>query len=385
MVSAVLAAVLLIILDRVLAGRDVTLAFAGGADSARSLLSTIAASMVTLTTLVFSITVVVLQLASSQYSPRAQRGFLRDRQNQVTLGIFLGSFVYALVVLREVRGGSGGGEEFVPGAAVTGAFLMVLASAFLFVQYINHISQAMRAVTIIEDIGDEARRTLTKLHPEAFPDQHEAALAASPQGPPDAEVKATAPGIVAHLDIGHLVEVAERCDAVARVVPRVGDFVATGMPLVRLWVAGSDEVDTRAVRACITLASERDSRQDVAFGIRQLVDIAERALSPGINDPSTAAICMDQIHDLLRRLATCGEIPTVHADGTGEIRVLLAWPTWDDYVGLAFDELRNWSAPSLQARRRLQSMLDDLKGVVPPHRRGPLEAREPLWNEPIGA
>ncbi len=213
----------LVQVDRGLARRGITVAFTGASDSALSLLSTIASSMLTLTALVFTITIVVLQLASTQFSPRALRTFLRDRQNQLTLGLFLATFVYALVALREVRGRGGAVEEFIPGLTITGSFALVLVSVVVFVHYIHHIAQSIRAVTIVERIGDETRATIAHLHPdegsEEVLEQGEDEGARGAGG--DVVVEAEAPGVVASVDVARLVEVATTTGVTARLVPWV--------------------------------------------------------------------------------------------------------------------------------------------------------------------
>ena len=367
----------LVHLDEGLQRGGLRFAFTGGPDSARSLLSTIASSMLTLTALVFSITIVVLQLASSQFSPRALRGFLRDRQNQLALGVFLGTFVYALVALREVRGQDGLVGRFIPGVTITVAFALVLLSVALFVQYIHHIAQSIRAVTIIGRIADETRDTIDRLHPNAGALEPETlpVLPGSLR-----QVVAEKHGVVASVDIERLVAIAADEGGTVALVPTLGDFVATGMPL--LAVAGVEGRDDD-LRAAIDLADERDARQDVSFGLRQLVDVAERALSPGINDPSTAVQCVDRLHDLLRRLVTRPYPSQAHRDDAGVVRIVVALPGWDDHVALALDEIRHWGSNSIQIRRRLDALVTDLLQVADETRRQPLLDRLPLWPEPL--
>lgn len=353
------------------------LAFTGGPDSARTLLSTIATSMLTLTALVFSITIVVLQLTSTQFSPRALRTFLRDHQNQLTLGVFLATFVYSLTALREVRGEDGLTDRFVPGITITVAFVLVLASVGLFVQYINHIAQSIRVVAIIEKIAVETRGTIERVHPH-----QEAKDVPDPSFPPPTRLLvAEDAGVVASVETHHLVALASRAGAVVRLVPCIGDFVACGMPLLE--ISGGDGLDDGEVRATVELSRERNARQDVAFGLRQLVDIAERALSPGVNDPSTAVQCLDQIHDLLRRLVRRPYPPCGHQDDDGVVRVVVPMPSWEAHVALAVDELRVWGSGSLQVRGRMKAMFDDLLSVAQGNRRRPLVERLPLWDEPL--
>jgi len=378
-ISSGLLAYGLIQVDRNLARRGTTLAFTGEPDSARSLLSTFAQSTVTLAALVFSITVLILQLASSQFSPRALRTFMRDRHSQFALGIFLGTFSYAVIVLREVRGEDGIADRFVPGITINVAFALMIASIGMFVSYINRVAHSIRVSTIIDSIGDETRDAIDKSHGE---DQRHQDQALMPDFPgPAALVGTDGPGTVRSVETANLLELAEEADGYIKVLPRMGEFVATGMPLMEVW--SRKELDEKKLRSAVSLVKERGSGRDVSYGLRQLVDIAERALSPGTNDPSTAVECVNQLHDLLRRLVARSYPSQVHRDSNDEMRVFVPSDSWDDHVALAFDELRLWGGESLQIRRRLQWMLQDLLEVAEGDRRTPLLKRLPLWKEPL--
>jgi uncharacterized membrane protein len=339
------------------------LGFTGGPDSARALLSTIATSMLTLTALVFSITVVVLQLASGQFSPRVLRTFLRDQRNQTTLGVFLATFTFALLVLREVRGQDVAVDKFVPGVSIAFCFGLVIVSVAFFVQYIHNITVSIRVIEIIDRISTETIDVIERVHPH---EPSEVLPPVVPGDPPTRTVLAGSRGVVTSVDMEGLSEIASHGNATLVVVPRTGDFVAVGMPLVA--VHGNGSIDDAQLRNGVTLAKERDIAEDPAFGFRQLVDIAERALSPGINDPTTAAQCLDHLHDLLRRLVD-RPLPGL-VTCTGEDRGLVVAPrfTWDDYVALAVDEIAHWGAESIQVRQRTVAMLEDLAANVPPDR-----------------
>ena len=350
-------------------------AFAGGPESARSLLSAMASSMLSLTALVFSITVVVLQLTSSQFSPRVLRTFLRDRQNQLTLGVFTATFVYALIALREVRGQDGLVDLFVPGITISVAFGLVLVSVALFVAYIHHIVNSIRVVKIIDRIRIETESTIDRLIDR---DAQPVPLPPASDGPVR-EVPAARSGAVVAVDVDRLVRLAAEADIVLRVVPQIGEFVPEGAPLLQAPVGAN--VDDAALGEAVQLDIERDTRHDVAFGVRQLVDIAERALSPGINDPTTAVQCLDQLHTLLRRLGT-RTLPTgAYTDRGGAVRVIVPTMGWDDYVALALDEVRHWGSESLQVHRRLRVLLGDLLTVVEHERRPPLRRQLALLDE----
>lgn len=349
--------------------------FAGQAESARELLSTIATSMLTFTALVFSITILVLQLASSQFSPRVIGTFLRDRRTQMTLAVFVGAFVYAMALLPEVRAESEEGHGFVPALAIFVAFVLVLVSVAVFIQYVHHMAHAIRAVEVIRRVGDDTRRSLEHLYPEEVLEEPPAGRA--PEGPPDGVLVLEGhAGVLSHVDAEGLLEVACEQEVVIALVPRMGDFVPRGAPLFRVW--GTARLEASRLRPLVGIAAERTHLQDPAFGFRQLVDIAERALSPGINDPTTAVQAIDQLHDLLRLLAVRRFPSQVRADEEGRVRLVLPAPDWDSYVRLAVDEIRQYGAGSLQVMRRLRALLEDLLKVAPEERRAVLEAQRTL-------
>lgn len=391
-------------LDRAISRAGNAFAFTGGPQSARDVLSAIASTMLSFTGLVFSVTIVTLQLTSSQFSPRALRNFLRDAVSQVSLGVFLATFVYALTVLREVRGSDGLVDRFVPGIAISIAFALVGLSVVLFVVYIHHVAQSIRAVSIIGRIGAETRRSVDRLMPDDIGCGPAAAGSdccrrpgASLQVVRGRVVAAPRTGVVQLIDGRSLVRTAADRDLVVAVLTQVGDFVPEGAPLLR--VAGADDPDgtdasgsdddprtvlgldrpradlarlDRELCRAVVIGDERTMEGDPAFGIRQLVDIAERALSPGINDPTTAVQCVDHIHAQLRRIVGRAEPPDVLFDDAGSARVVMPVLRWEALVHLAFDEIRHWGASSLQVRSQLRRALDDLAGIAEPGRRFPV-------------
>lgn len=364
--GAAIAATVMVSIDRTL-GPDAAgpFVFSGGPESARSILSTIAAAMLSFTGLVFSVTMLVLQLASSQLSPRVTRTFLRDRKNQVVLGIFVATFVYALLVLREVR--SQTDIVFVPSIAVWWAFILLLASIVAFIFYIDHMAHAMRASTVIASVAQETRSAIDRRFPHLVGSQPQADLPVAPisatiVGPDRA-------GVLQAVDLDRLSEIAAETGTVLEVIAPVGDPIPGSAPVVR--VHGEAHVDPDTVRRALTIGVERTMDQDPAFGFRQLVDIAARALSPGINDPTTARQVIDELHDLLRRLAL-RHIPDPQVvDDAGALRVIAATRDWDDHVTLACDEIRNYGSDSIQVVQALRRMLDDLDTIV-------VDARRPV-------
>ncbi len=352
-------------LDRVIGDTKIVFLFPGPPEGARSFLGAIISAMISFTGLVFSITVVVLVLTSGQFSPRVLRRFLRDRTIQWSLGIFVATFLYAMTVIREVLGTNDAGA-FVPRVSVTVAFLFVLLSVGLFIHYIHHIANMIRVSSIIASLGAETRELLEARYP---PDPPPVPPAPTLTGE-GVMVAAPRPGIVVSVNEGALVKRASRADRIVVLVPRVGDFVPAAAPL--LTVHGGTVEDARAYVTLVALDGERTMEQDVAFGFRQLVDIAEKALSPSVNDPTTACQALDVMHDLLRRLVTrempCGR----HADGEGVVRLLVSRHDVGDFLRVALAEVWHYGSGSTQVPERLTVLLEDLADAALPEHRGPV-------------
>ena len=350
------------------------LAFSGGPSSARALLSAVATSLVTLTALVFSITVVVLQLASSQYSSRILRTFLRDRMSQLALGSFLATFVATMLVLRAVRGDDDI-DAFVPKIAVHVVLAMTVVCLGMFVAYVHHVARGIQASTIVASVAEETAAVLRRLYPHAGDDEP----AVQPPGPLEHHVVADRSGYLQEVRTERLLHVAATGDLVVRLRCQPGDFVAEGARLydVSRDVAGSDDVGDDLL-ACIVVGTERTPLHDAAFGFRQLVDVAVRALSPGINDPTTAVQALDRIHQLLLVLAPRRIPSPVRTDDAGSVRLHLPRPGWDDYLDLAFDAIRRNAHGFTQVIDRLAHVQAELWETAPPARRLAVERHRQL-------
>ena len=361
-VVALLLAVGLVELDRALDDGLGDVTFGAGPDGAREVLSAITTSMITFTGLVFSITIVVLQLTSSQFSPRVLRTFLRDRQTQLSLGVFVATFVYAVMVLRTVD--STDGARFVPAISTTVGVLLLLVSVGVFVGYIHHVATAIQVSSLVRAVGDETRAAIDRrLTVEEPPRTAPIALP-----PATRSVGSPTYGVVTAVDDRLLVAAAHEADVVVVLRVELGRFVPEGAPL--LDVHGDGPVDEAALARCVHLGKDRTMEHDVAFGFRQLVDVAERALSPGTNDPTTAVQALDELHDLLRRLATRPLPDGVHRDDDGVVRLLTPAPRFEEFLVLALDEVDQYGADASQVQARIDSLLEDLVTAARPEHRG---------------
>jgi uncharacterized membrane protein len=376
-ISAALAAKVLALVDRRIAQDSrAWYLFGGQPESARELLSTIASSLLTFTGVVFSVTILVLQLASSQFSPRILRTFLEDRFTRGAMGIFIGSFVYALALLPEVRDsspGADGFEGFVPALSVFLAFLLALLSVLVFVRYIHHMAHSIRVVQILGRVGHETRRSIVRLYPEEVGEEIEFEPPIRPSSASQVITHQGRGGVIAAVDEDRLLAAVAQQDACAELLHEPGTFVPEGAPLWRVWNAHDAQRLADELRACTIIADERTPEQDPAFGLRLIVDVAERALSPGTNDPTTAVQALDQLHDLLRALVRRRFPSPARGDDRGELRLILPRPAWDAYVRLAFDEIRFYGRESIQVVRRIRAAVDDLLTIAPPSRRPVLE------------
>lgn len=336
------------------------LLYSGDADGARVLLSTVAGSMITLTGTVFSLTVVALQIASGQFSPRLLRNFLRDRGNQVTLAVFVATFAYALAVLRTIRGVE---TAVVPSLAITVGMVLVLASIGMLVYFLHHLTESIR----LEDVIRETRRSAIRVVDNVYPDRVDGEEAPALPEPPDDALEIAVPrsGYLQAIDADSLLETACTAGAVVRTRHTIGTPLTEGTVLAWAWPhpGGSLKCDTEQladdVRGAVGIGFERTQRQDVALGLRQLADIAVKALSPGVNDPTTAVDVLGQIGAVLARLIVrrlgdrlCYE--------DGELRVAIPRPDYAGYLDLALGQIRRYGASEPVVGETLLRLLLDL-------------------------
>lgn len=340
--------------------------YTGSADGARQLLATVAGSMITVAGVVFSITVVGLSLASSQFGPRLLRTFMRDRANQAVLGTFISTYVYCLLVLRAVRGGDEG-DQFVPQLSITIGVALAIISVAVLIYFIHHTAVSLQAPVVIANVYGDLHSTIRHL----FPDQHVEVDAESGTSSSDAfdeacsrEIAADRSGYIESVDEDHLLKAASEHDLQVRVRLRPGHFVARRetLALVSPWSEKSGEDLETAIREAIVIGPWQTPLQDVEFVINQLVEVAVRALSPGINDPFTAVTCVDYLGAAICELASRHMPKGTRSDDDGTPRLFLNAITFSDLLETAFRQIRHAArtSPSVLIR-----MLENLARVVP--------------------
>ncbi|HEX8832435.1 MAG TPA: DUF2254 domain-containing protein [Longimicrobium sp.] len=343
-------------------------AFSGGAEGARGVLNAIAGSLITVTGVVFSVTIVALQLASVQFTPRVLRNFTADRANQVVLGVFIGTFTYTLLVLRTVHSGDNPGEIFVPQIAVTISVILVLASIGCLIFFINHAARSIQVATILARVSRETICHVHKLFPEVLRDGDPAPrFVRAPDGEEPGRVAAARSGYLQAVDMRGLSRLATARGVVVKMELQVGDFVLPGQPLASVWPAGAaDDAVCGTVRGAFILGSERTPEQDVEFGIIEIADIAVKALSPAINDPTTALRCIDRLSEILLEIAR--RAPARDACPG----VILRHTTFERAVSLSFDQIRHNGAENPAITKKLLSTLLNLLELVPAAHQAPL-------------
>ncbi|MBA3949511.1 MAG: DUF2254 domain-containing protein [Acidobacteria bacterium] len=313
--------------------------YTGGPEGARAVLSTVAASMITVAGVTFSITIVALALASQQFGPRVLRSFLRDRGNQVVLGTFVSTFVYCLMVLRTVRGGDDD-SAFVPNLSVTLGVLLALFSLGVLIYFIHHVSVSIQASQIIANVANDLWDAIDELFPErvgAGAGEHR------PPAPADdgtsEPVASRRAGYVQVIDGERLLEAAATRDLVVRVDARPGTFVREGSALLHVSGGRGSEGRDAALRDAFMVGPDRAGTQDVSFFVEQLVELAVRALSPGVNDPGTARLCLDRLDQAFSRLATRAWPSPLRFDDAGALRVIAEPVTFEQIAETAFEEI----------------------------------------------
>lgn len=335
------------------------LTFTGGAEGASSLLGAIAGSMITIAGVVFSMTLVALSLASSQLGPRLLRSFMRDTTTQMVLGTFVATFLYCLLVLRTVRRA----EEiiFVPHLSVTLGVLLAVVSVGVLIYFIHHVSTSIQANEIVARVGKDLIAGMQRL----FPENIGQGAAQIPTEPPNADfldrfereadpIKSNRDGYLQFIDGDALMAFAMQDNIVIQLLRRPGHYIVATSPLARVWPEDrvNDSLIER-INEAFALGNQRTSGQDIEFAVNQLVEIAVRALSPGVNDPFTATACVDHLGSALCRLAQ-REMPSPYRyDSENQLRIIAPVFTFADVTNAAFNQIRQYGRSSTAVTIRL--------------------------------
>jgi len=325
---------------------DWTLLFGASASGSRDLLSTVASSMVTVAGVVFSITIVALSLTSSQYTSRVLRNFMRDKLNQSVLGVFVGIFAYCLVVLRVIRGGDEG--AFVPSLAVVVALGLAFVGIGYLIFFIHYIAVSIQASSIIGSAARETIAAIDKLFPQELgydvvDHEYEKQTSIEPECRWQT-IASKKTGYIESIDSNSLLEIAEENKIVIRMECGVGEFIVEKTPLFSIAVPnGVEEEVISQLQTTYVIGRHRTVTQDAGFGIRQIVDIALKALSDGVNDTTTAVMCVDYLKAILVRLAD-RQIPTPLRVSDNTLRVIARGPTFQSLLCESFDQIRQSAA-----------------------------------------
>ncbi|MDA3962889.1 MAG: DUF2254 domain-containing protein [Planctomycetota bacterium] len=329
-------------------------------EGARQIVATIAGSMMTILGVTFSMTLVALALASSQYTSRILRNFMRSRVTQSTLGILAGNYTYCLVVLHTIRGGVSE-SVFVPGLALFFAFILAQCGVGVLIYFIHHIASSIQASNIIASVAEETILAIDRLFPEKLGQESDED---EDRGPPAGKTWHVVPvkteGYIQDVNISALLHLAQDLKAVVRMERGIGEFVVQNTALASLALEGPPDQDAvTALQGAYSIDIHRTVEQDPAFGIMQIVDIAQKALSPGINDTSTAAICIDHLTAILARLVI-RKFPGLRRYDEGDLRVIAKGPTFEVLLCGAFDQIRRNAQGNVAILSHMLSALETI-------------------------
>jgi uncharacterized membrane protein len=328
---------------------------------AQVILSAIATSIMTVVSIVFAILLMTLTLASTQFSPRILVSFVRDRGTQWTLGVFLGTFSYCMAALPAARSQP---VPFVPVLTVTGAMLLALVAVGWLIFFIHHISQAISVNHIVDRIARETELVIDELMPRPRT-RFEAMNQPPPDGTDDTPILNQNSGYVRFIDVDQLLYLAKSWRVRIRVERGVGQFLPAGVPL--LHVSREDRIDplrSAELLSAFDIGPTRTLQQDVEFGVIQIVDIALRAMSPAINDPSTAISCIDQLSRILIRWLGRAPPAPVLFDPPHVPRVFVPWITVEGMLDTAFEQIRHYAARDAAVSLRLLRAIGDIAGAL---------------------
>ncbi|MDR4493080.1 MAG: DUF2254 domain-containing protein [Nitrospirales bacterium] len=359
--SAIALALLTIVVDRSidqphLMGEEFL--YTLGPSGARTLLATVAGSVITVAGVVFSITIVALTLASSHFGPRLLKNFMKDMGNQVVLGTFIATFLYCLLVLGAIR--ENGDHIFVPHISVLVGLLLTLASMGVFIFFIHHISMSIHADTVVAGVSRELKASINQLFPKKVgesPPSHTPPLDdVLPSGFMQDSIPfvSRSSGYLQAIDHPGVMALAKKQDVLIQLLYRPGEFIVEGETIGKIWPPGqATEALIGDLQESFLIGSQRTEEQDIEFAIHQLVEVALRALSPGINDPFTAISCIDRLGDALTLLSERVLPSSCCYDEEHILRVITYPLTIDGIFDAAFNQLRQYGCVSVAVGLRL--------------------------------
>ena len=363
------------------AAAPTTLGLDISAASAQSAMSALTSGMLAFTGFVTSVVLLIVQFGTSEFSPRLVRWFNSDRTLNLALSTFIAAFLFALVTTAQINTSAGAPP---PTRSMVAATALTLLSILMFLLLIARTQNGLRVAKVVQDVDAAARQVFDAVYPSTRSGDESAEPTADRRDAPVQTLYAGDVGaVLATLDQGALVALARRGDALIRMRRAVGDHIPANAPLLDVY--GEKRLPEARLRRCVILDDERTLDFDPAFAFRMLVDIAIKALSPAVNDPTTAVQSIDRIEDLLRFAASKHLSAGAVADRSGALRLVYPTPTWDDLVELALDEIRQFGAGQYQIARRLRALLDTLLADLPERRRPALRRQLELLDDAVAA
>ncbi len=333
-----------------------------GVNGAEALFNSVTTLSLSFTVFTFGSLLVAIQIASGQYTPRIiATTLLRDNVIRYTAGIFIFTFIFAVKAAGRM-----GTSVHQLVAFITALLGLICIVGFLYL--IDHAAKMLRPVSLVQRVGEHGLAVIESVYPEQFAEEQSITSPQQSLGATERTILHRGKSaIIVAVNVKKLVAEAEKANGVIEFASQVGDFVGSGEPLFRLH-GGAGAFDEHKLRASVVCGGERTIEQDPLFAFRILVDIAIKALSKAINDPTTAVLAIDQLHQLLRSVGTRNLRPDQILDRSGEVRVIFQTPNWEDFVNLAFREIRFYGAEHIQIARRLRAMIVNLKDTLPAQR-----------------
>jgi len=339
------------------------------ADGARSLLSSLSGSLLTFLVFVVSSMLLIVQIASGQLTPRIIAMTFSNRTAQRTLGFFVFNYTYSLSILARI-------DDIVPQFSVGLSVILTLIGIVVLFWFAQQLGSSLRPVSILQSVGEATRQVVDEVYPQKFI----ADVSKRPNWRDEVKgLNSTVvmyhahSGVLLAIDTQRLMEAASRAKCVIELIPQVGDFLPKDEPLFRIYPATAT-ISDHELQQSVLVGSERTLELDPMFGFRIMVDIASRALSPAINDPTTAVMAIDQIHRLLRYVGERRLSDGTVYDTQRNLRIAFPTPNWEDFTSMACTEIRMFGAGSIQIPRRLRAMLEHLLEVLPEARKPALKA-----------